>query len=102
MWPPELTTPNGSFGQVEFEEFYEWVMPRQAFPAIPDTPEDWNERLDLVHARGRAHSCIRHDRKGSTVVSDDDVHRKYTIGKKLGEGKFASVHLCTDMVSSCS
>jgi len=64
-------------------------------PGIPG-PENWNDRLDLVDARGSENTCIRHDVQGSTLISDEDVLKRYPMGKKLGEGKYASVHLCTD------
>lgn len=90
------------FGQVSFEEFYNWTRASHHAnagmgdaPTIPG-PENWNDRLDLVDARGSENSCIRHDVQGSTLVSDEEVHRRYPMGKKLGEGKYASVHLCTD------
>jgi len=34
--------------------------------------------------------------KGSTLISDASFDAKYTIGKKLGMGKYASVHLIKD------
>lgn len=98
------------YGQVEFNEFYEWVQTHphlgaaegealgvSATPSMPGADE-WASRLDSIEM-GPEVACVRHDVQGASQLSEKEVVEKYKITKKLGAGKYASVHLCEDLQS---
>jgi len=39
---------------------------------------------------------IRHCERGTTIETEEDVARQYTMGRQLGAGTYAAVYLCTD------
>jgi serine/threonine protein kinase len=63
--------------------------------AIPN-PEEWNERLDKAEVSDKSVAAIRHDVQGSSAMTQDELMSRYPVGKKLGAGKYASVHKCVD------
>jgi len=92
------------WGQIDFEEFYEWVQTHhssaretEALGASPNIPAatDWLSRLAELEAHPES-TAIRHDVQGSVPLTEAEIIARYTLGKKLGAGKYASVHKCTD------
>jgi len=96
---------NIPYGNIDFDEFYEWVQTHQASAketealgrtlSMPGNAEEWASRLDgLGETAGT--TAVRHDVKGTHNLTEDQVLARYPLGKKLGAGKYASVHKCTD------
>jgi len=89
------------YGQIDFEEFYDYMKKNQDDHGLartmsaPQSAEEWSTRLDALDAKSNA-TAIRHDVEGSKTMTEDEVISRYPLGKKLGAGKYASVHKCTD------
>jgi len=90
------------YGQVDFDEFYEYMQVHHSgeglgrTPTMPANREEWNARLDEIDSVERGAVAVRHDVQGAVSMSEEQVIQRYPLGKKLGAGKYASVHKCTD------
>lgn len=83
------------FGSITLEE---WI----AFNLSPDhfeilSGQEWDARLsNLFPTKQDIDSVVSHDREGfPTYMKEQDFLKMYKMGKLLGKGKYASVHLCT-------
>jgi serine/threonine protein kinase len=97
---------NIPYGQVDFDEFYQFMQSHHSGDTsfgqamvVPENLESWNARLEqLKGVNPGDHVVIHSDIKGTSPMTEKDFMARYPLGKKLGSGKYASVHKCQDNV----
>lgn len=95
------------YGQIDFEEFYQFMEKHNSGDtslgqemSVPESSAEWNKRLKELEgvSPGDAVVCHMIDVKGTSPMTEKDFMTRYPLGKKLGSGKYASVHKCEDVV----
>jgi len=87
------------YGKVSWEEFEKyWSVFATGGTINSENLDHWEDRLmELDFSSGGAQaSMIRHDLVGTEPIDENGFSKQFQLGKKLGAGKYASVHLCTD------
>jgi len=82
------------YGSIGIEEWINYNLSKNT--AIKSS-EEWQSRMNQLFPSGAAEEgVVLHDREGfPTWLDESEFARRWTMGKKLGEGKYASVHLVT-------
>jgi len=88
------------YGTIDIEEWIDWnlkTLEKKQGNDIYNT-SFWEKQIaDKFHSQAELDSVVLHDRQGLPHwTSEQDFQKRYSTGKLLGKGRFASVFLVTD------
>jgi len=81
------------YGLVDFNELKSYMESIDS-DSISDNQAQWTENLAKIES-GATDGVIHHDVAGTKIITEAKVSDAWTMGKKLGSGKYATVYLCT-------